>query len=93
VTVSYDKRTKFRRQGQAEIDDYEAGDWLNVHVRGCKTRATDDADSSTGTTTPTNGSTTATQDLLLAKQVIGKPKKSDGSSTTTTGTTTTPETP
>lgn len=77
VTVSYDKRTKFRRQGQAEIDDYEAGDWLNVHVRGCKTSSSGDS-----TTTTSPGSTT--QELLLAKQVIGKPKKSDGSSTTTT---------
>jgi hypothetical protein len=95
VTVSYDKKTKFRRRGQAEIEDYEAGDWLNVHVRGCKTSTSDDdSGSSTGTTTsPNPGSAAATQDLLLAKQVIGKPKKSDGDSTTTTGTTTTPTTP
>jgi hypothetical protein len=96
VTVSFNKKTKFRRRGHAEIEDYEAGDRLNVHVRGCKTSTSvDDSGSATGTTTtPNPGSATATKNLLLAKQVIGKPKKGADSSTTTTDTTTTtPTTP
>lgn len=104
VTISYDAKTKFKRRGHATIDDFEAGDWLNVHVRGCKKKKgsdSGDAGTSTGstTTTPSSGSSTGATDqpLLLAKMVVGKPKKegSDDSSgsTTTSPTSTTPTSP
>jgi hypothetical protein len=93
ATVSYDRKTSFKRRGHATIDDFEAGDRLNVHVRGCKPAKTgsdegdEDDDSTTTTTTTATG--TSTHELLLAKQVVGQPKKSS-ESTTTTPTTTSP---
>jgi hypothetical protein len=84
VTVSYDKKTSFKRRGHADIDDFEAGDWLNVHVRGCKPAKTSSGDDDSSTTTTTAPTAPATQELLLAKQVIGKPSTSSTTTTTTT---------
>jgi len=100
VTIAYDEKTKFRRHGHAEIDDFEPGDSLNVQARACKQQkpkkpkqgsttgststATTTAPSTSGTTSTAPGGSTAN---LLAKRVTGKPGKT---STTTTGTTTAP---
>ena len=84
VTISVDAKTKFTRRGHADLEDFEAGDWLNVHVRDCKAKKPKKKDGTTSTstsTTPTGTSTTpAPQALLLAKKVTGKP----GAGTTTT---------
>lgn len=84
VTIAYDEKTKFRRRGHAELDDFAPGDSLNVQARACKDRKPKKGSTTTGsTTTGATGSTAA----LLAKRVIGKPART---STTTTGTTTAP---
>jgi hypothetical protein len=94
VTVSYDKKTKFRRRGHADIDDFVAGDRVKAHVRACKAPkqrrqdgTTTGTTASTSTATTTTGTTPGSSDrLLLAKKVDGKPAKAG---TTTTGTTST----
>ena len=88
ATISVDSKTKFKRRGHAELEDFEAGDWLNVHVRAChpKKEKTGGAGTTTTSTTTTTLSAGETQAVLLAKQVIGKPGTSSGD---TTGTTTT----
>jgi hypothetical protein len=79
VTVSYDRTTSFRRRGHADIEDFVAGDRLNVKVRACKT----------ATTTAPAAGTTAAPELLLARKVDGKPAKTPTTTTPTTPTTTT----
>ena len=97
VTIAYDERTRFTRRGHAELDDFEAGDWLNVQARACKPkkpkRGSTGSTSTATSTTPSTGSTgTATGPSgaaaeLLARRVTGKPGRAAG---TTTGTTTGP---
>jgi hypothetical protein len=88
VTISVDSKTKFKRRGHAELEDFEAGDSVNVHVRSCHPKK---AKPATGTTTsPTTPTTPAEQAVLVAKQVVGKPGASSGGSTESTPTTTTP---
>jgi len=90
VTVSYDQKTSFRRRGHADIEDFVAGDRLNVKVRACKPAKSDDDDDDGGTTTtPPTGGTTAAPELLLARKVDGKPAKTTTTTTPTTPTTTT----
>jgi hypothetical protein len=99
VTIAYDEKTKFMRRGHAELDDFEAGDWLNVQARACKQqkpkkpkRGSTTGSTSTATTTaPSTSGTTSTgaggsSAELLAKRVTGKP----GTVSTGTGTTTVP---
>ena len=98
VVISVDSKTKFKRRGNASLEDFEAGDWLNVHVRACK------APKSSGTGTTTSSTTSSTQStttsgssgsagpladgaILLAKQVIGKPGKAGSTDSTQTTTT------
>lgn len=88
VTISVDRKTKFKRRGHAELEDFEEGDWLNVHVRACHPKSRRRSTTTPTTATTTTTSTPAVQPVLLAKQVIGKPKKSsDAGDSTTTGTT------
>ena len=98
VTIAYDDKTRFTRRGHAELDDFEAGDWLNVQARACKEqkpkkpkKGSTTGSTSTATTTATTatgtGASPTTTAGLLAKRVTGKPAKSPA---TTTGTTTTP---
>ncbi len=100
VTIRYDEKTKFRRRGHAEAEDFEAGDRLNVQARACKeqkpkkpTHGSTTASTSTATTTASTGTTsTGTSPPaaeLLAKRVTGSPAKHPA---TTTGTTTTTST-
>lgn len=97
ATVSYNRKTSFRRRGHADLADFEPGDRLNVKVRACKpaqaARDDDEETTTTGSTstTPSTGAA-AQQELLLARKVDGKPKKT-GTGTTTTTTTTTPTSP
>jgi hypothetical protein len=93
VTIAYDEKTRFTRRGHAELDDFEAGDWLNVQARACKeqkpkkpkkgstTTTSTTATTSTATTGTTGSSTPAAE--LLAKRVTGKPGKASGTTTTT----------
>lgn len=82
ATLVYDAKTKFKRNGPAEIGDYVAGDWLNV--RACKVQNQANAGSSSN-----SGASSLPQ--LLAKRVVGKPAKSEadnsesGSGSTSTG--------
>jgi hypothetical protein len=82
VTVSFDRKTKFKRRGHAEIEDFEDGDWLNVQVRACHPKKSAAAAATAAEEQP----------LLLAKRVVGKPAKSAGEDSATE-TTTTPSSP
>lgn len=88
VTVSVDAKTKFRRRGHAELEDFEAGDWLNVHVRACHPKKAQAGSGTSTTPTTTSPSAPADQPVLLAKQVVGKP--GSGSTTESTPSTTSP---
>jgi hypothetical protein len=96
VTIAYDDKTRFTRRGHAELDDFQAGDWLNVQARACKEQKPKKPKhgSTTGSTSTATTATTATGTGaspatagLLAKRVTGKPAKSPGSTTGTTTTT------
>jgi hypothetical protein len=92
VSISVDAKTKFKRRGHADLEDFEEGDWLNVHVRAChpkKASAGSGTTTTPTTSTSTTASTPAAQPVLLAKQVIGKPAKASGESSTTESTPTT----
>jgi hypothetical protein len=75
--VEVDRKTKFRRNGHAELEDFEEGDWLNVQAQACKQRSN---------TQPANGQ----EPRMLAKRVVGKPAKTSGTTSTTTTTTASP---
>ena len=95
VMIAYDEKTRFTRRGHAELEDFEAGDWLNVQARACKAQKPKNGSTTASTSTATTTASTATTGTgaspaaaeLLAKRVTGKPAKSSG---TTTGTTTAP---
>jgi hypothetical protein len=86
VTVSFDRKTAFKRRGHADLEDFEDGDWLNVQVRACHPKQS----SSEAGASPA----ASEQPVLLAKRVVGKPAKNAGdaseSETTTTTTTSSP---
>jgi hypothetical protein len=85
VTIAYDEKTKFRRRGHAELEDFEPGDSLNVQARACKEQKSrkPKKGSTTSTATTTAPSTTGSTSTgasggsaeLLAKRVTGKPAK------------------
>lgn len=98
VTIAYDDKTRFTRRGHAELEDFEAGDWLNVQARACKqqkpkkpkkpkpgstTGSTSTATATTSTTATSTGSSPAAVELL-AKRVTGKPGRTAGTTTATT---------
>jgi hypothetical protein len=80
LTLKVDSKTKFKRNGPAELSDFEAGDRLNVQARACK--ASKNAPASSNAAPP----------AMLARRVTGHPAKAsgsgddggDGSGTTTT---------
>jgi hypothetical protein len=85
LTIMVDTKTKFRRNGHAELSDFEAGDRLNVQARTCKVKKQKNQNS----TTTTTGSTPApavTAPAMLAKRVDGHPAKASAGTTTTTTT-------
>jgi len=67
VTLMVDSKTKFRRRGPAELEDFKQGDWLNVQAR----RVCEDEASSSNPGTA--------EEKLLARRVVGKPSD-EGSS-------------
>ena len=102
VTISYDRKTKFRRRGHADLDDFVLGDGVKAHVRACKApkqrreggTTTGTTTASTSTATTTTGTIPGSSDrLLLAKKVDGKPAKAGSTTTGTASTGTTTATP
>jgi hypothetical protein len=80
LTLMTDAKTKFRRNGHAELSDFKAGDRLNVQARTCKAKK-----QKNGTTTTTTAQAPGTQAApMLAKRVVGQPAKAGGTTTTTT---------
>lgn len=80
LTLTVDDKTTFRRNGHAELSDFQADDPLNVQARACKKQKN-------ATQAPA-----AAPAAMLAKRVMGHPAKasdSGGAGTTTTTTTTT----
>jgi hypothetical protein len=83
LTLMTDDQTKYRRNGHAELSDFEAGDRLNVQARTCKAKKPKN-----GTTTTTTTQAPAAQAApMLAKRVVGQPAKASAGGTTTTTTT------
>ena len=71
LTLTVDDKTKFRRNGHAELADFKADDRLNVQARACKKQK--------------NAAPAAEPAAMLAKRVTGHPAKaSDSTGTTTT---------
>ena len=71
LTLTVDDKTKFRRNGHAELLDFKADDRLNVQARACKKQK--------------NAAPAAEPAAMLAKRVTGHPAKAaDSTSTTTT---------
>jgi hypothetical protein len=81
LTLMTDDKTKFRRNGHAELSDFEAGDRLNVQARTCKAKK-----QKNGTTTTTTQAPAAQAEPMLAKRVVGHPAKASAGGTTTTTT-------
>jgi len=77
LTLKVDDKTSFKRNGPAELADFEAGDRLNVQARACKAKKN-------APTAPN-----AAPPALLAKRVTGHPAKNDSDSESEAGTTTT----
>jgi hypothetical protein len=67
LTVKVDEKTQFKRNGPAELADFEAGDRLNVQARACKAKKK----------APKNPNAAAS--ALVAKRVTGHPAKASGS--------------
>ena len=74
LTLTVDDKTKFRRNGHAELADFKADDRLNVQARACKK--------------PKNTTQTpaAAPTAMLAKRVTGHPAKASDTTTTTAST-------
>jgi hypothetical protein len=75
LALTVDDKTKFRRNGHAELADFKAGDRLNVQARACKKPKS----------TAQGQAPAAEPAAMLAKRVTGHPAKaSDPVGTTTT---------
>jgi hypothetical protein len=70
LTLTVDDKTKFRRNGHAELTDFKADDRLNVQARACKKQK--------------NAAPAAEPAAMLAKRVTGHPAKVSDSTATTT---------
>ena len=70
LTLTVDDKTKFRRNGHAELADFKADDRLNVQARACKKQK--------------NAAPAAEPAAMLAKRVTGHPAKASDSTGTTT---------
>jgi hypothetical protein len=82
LTLMVDDKTRFVRQGPAELSDFEAGDRLNVQARACKKQKKQRGDSSGSSQAPS-----AQPAAMLAKRVVGRPAnpaETAGETTTTT---------
>jgi len=106
VTIAYDEKTKFRRRGHAELDDFKPGDALNVQARACneqrqkkpkkpKRGSTTTGSTSTATTTaPSTSGTTGTGPGGATVELLAKrvtgKPAKNAGGTTGTGTTTAP---
>jgi hypothetical protein len=83
LSVKVDDKTRFVRQGPAELSDFIAGDRLNVQARACKKQKKQHGDSSQAP------SSNQSAPPLLAKRVVGRPAnpaETAGETTTTTPT-------
>lgn len=78
LTVVVDDKTSYKRNGPAELGDFEAGDSLNVQARTCKARK--------GAAKDPN----AASPVILAKRVTGHPAKADSGDAVGTTTTSSP---
>ena len=65
LTLKVDEETSFKRNGQAKLADFKAGDRLNVQARACKAKKGAPKD--------------AAPPALLAKRVTGHPAQGSGS--------------
>jgi hypothetical protein len=65
LTLNVDAKTKFKRNGPAELADFKAGDRLNVQARACKKQKNQGAAQDPSSAPP----------ALLAKRVTGHPAK------------------
>jgi hypothetical protein len=77
VSIEVDEKTRFVRQGPAELSDFEAGDRLNVQARACKQRKNQQP------------AANQAEAPMLAKRVVGRPAnpaETRGETTTTTAT-------
>jgi hypothetical protein len=88
LTLMVDNQTKFRRKGHAKLEDFKAGDRLNVQARACKAKKqkSKNGTTTTGTTTTTATTTTPASPAaaMVAKRVVGHPAKAAAGTTTTT---------
>jgi hypothetical protein len=69
LTLMVDDHTSFKRNGPAELEDFKAGDRLNVQARACKAKKGAPKDPN--------------PPALLAKRVTGHPAQAGEESTTT----------
>jgi hypothetical protein len=81
LTLMVDDKTRFVRQGPAELSDYEAGDRLNVQARACKKQKKQKGASSQAPAAD------QAPPLMLAKRVVGRPANPAESADETTTTT------
>jgi hypothetical protein len=81
LTLKVDSKTKFKRNGPAELSDFKAGDRLNVQARACK--ANKNAPAGSNVAPP----------AMLARRVTGHPAKASGSDDGGEGSGTTTTTP
>ena len=72
LAVTVDDKTKFRRNGHAELADFKAGDRLNVQARACKKPKS----------TAQGEAPVAEPAAMLAKRVTGHPAKASDPTTT-----------
>jgi len=74
LALTVDDKTKFRRNGHAELADFKAGDRLNVQARACKKPKS----------TAQGQAPAAEPAAMLAKRVTGHPAKASDPAGTTT---------
>jgi hypothetical protein len=82
LTLMVDDKTRFVRNGPAELSDYKAGDRLNVQARACRKQKKQRGDSSGSSQAPS-----AQPAAMLAKRVVGRPAnpaETAGETSTTT---------
>ena len=76
LTLKVDEKTSYKRNGPAKLEDFKAGDRLNVQARACKPKKGAPKDPN--------------PPELLAKRVTGHPAKESGPGSEGETTTTTP---
>jgi hypothetical protein len=81
LSLKVDSKTKFKRNGPAELSDFKAGDRLNVQARAFQANKNAPAGSN------------AAPPAMLARRVTGHPAKASGSDDGADGSATTTTTP